>query len=511
MKRDSLNYKVLLLFTLFVISHKLVKAQTPLNVVSDLNYHQQIPYAIYQTNDGRIFTAGLALPKAEPFNREALFVEYNDNLFPIAHTVLHEEANFQTLSNQAKELVFREGKLYKAFHEDSFDPNGHQNSYGFIGEYNIATGSIKYLYQVKDTVNDFGFVAPVSILLSEDSKLVVLNISGASDIWIQVADLDANGNGIKNFRFSDAEYKYFPKEILRYQSGYILFSEVSSVTNHLGLLIWKLDKDFNIIESKLIDNTNYRNIYIEGVLDSEQNIVIAYNEHEGDLRSFRPLAIKMDTSLNILWQKPIGDPVFFKHNVFYNELVQSHLNDSYLFCGLDGGRDSISESRGQIAKLSLDGDSIWHRKYSALSDQHKAKTTLNSIARSIDGNYFVCGETSNSNAEQDSIIVKTWMLKIDENGHLVMKDTTNNTILLKNDNIRIFPNPTSSILFIEHDRVENITYELYDTQGNMVFSSGTTTAYSTYILDLSAYPSGLYYLHIIDANSNRKVKRIVVD
>ena len=84
------------------------------------------------------------------------------------------------------------------------------------------------------------------------------------------------------------------------------------------------------------------------------------------------------------------------------------------------------------------------------------------------------------------------------------------TVHTAEDAIRIFPNPTSDYLYIEHDDVAGYGYELYDAAGRLVVRRTDTEAYHTYMLSTSAYPPGLYYLHVIGEDGRRQVHELVL-
>ncbi len=511
MSKKSLNSRTLIILSL-IYSSSVSYTQTPLNVVSEYNYHQQNPHSIIEI-DGRIYTAGIALTKDDPSNRELFFVEYDQWLKPISNVILKEEKGYQTSANNSTELLHYDGKFYKGCHEDSFGPNGHRLSYGFIAQYDVTTKEVEYFHKIQDTTMIDSYIAPESISLKDTGLLTVLYSTGVHDLFMQTFDLSNNGQLLNVKRYADGLYNYFPGKLLTISDFSIaLGSFADKITNeYLGTFIWEFDESLNVIKQKIISNPLYRNHEIHAVVDHNHDIVIAYNEHEGDFRTARPLAIKMDSDLNILWERPIGDPIFLRHNTYYAEVVESHQKDGYLFCGHDGARDSISEYRGQIAKLSLDGDSIWHRKYIPFLEKNQRAADFEHMTQSNDGNYLVCGSASNSNAEQDSIYFLTWMLKIDEDGHIVLADTSSNVTNLEEDRVRIFPNPTSEWLYIEHDDIDELSYSLYDSQGRLAVELKNLEAHTSYMIDVSTFHSGLYYLHIIDSHRRRQIETIVIE
>jgi len=76
----------------------------------------------------------------------------------------------------------------------------------------------------------------------------------------------------------------------------------------------------------------------------------------------------------------------------------------------------------------------------------------------------------------------------------------------KNQNVafKVFPNPTTGIIFLEKEgnHAEKYTFELSDILGNLLLSQNLSIN-SSYI-DLSVFPPSVYYITIYD-EQNRKV------
>lgn len=76
------------------------------------------------------------------------------------------------------------------------------------------------------------------------------------------------------------------------------------------------------------------------------------------------------------------------------------------------------------------------------------------------------------------------------------------------DNYRIFPNPATDLVYIESAAKIN-SIQLFQLNGTCVFRDSGNSVYSTKI-DVSTYPSGIYFLHLIRANKSTIVSKIVI-
>jgi hypothetical protein len=83
--------------------------------------------------------------------------------------------------------------------------------------------------------------------------------------------------------------------------------------------------------------------------------------------------------------------------------------------------------------------------------------------------------------------------------------STSGVFHYETDNVRIYPNPASDILFAEvkgGERIANIA--LYDMQGRIVEESASSPIF------LNHLPSGIYVVNITDSNGRKYVNKVVV-
>ncbi|HAP96185.1 MAG TPA: hypothetical protein DCP54_10640 [Chryseobacterium sp.] len=74
---------------------------------------------------------------------------------------------------------------------------------------------------------------------------------------------------------------------------------------------------------------------------------------------------------------------------------------------------------------------------------------------------------------------------------------------LQNDQVKVYPNPTSDILnIIKKKSSDNLSYEIYDGNGKLLQRS----IINNYQINLTAYPAGLYIIKLFDENSANTIK-----
>jgi len=79
------------------------------------------------------------------------------------------------------------------------------------------------------------------------------------------------------------------------------------------------------------------------------------------------------------------------------------------------------------------------------------------------------------------------------------------------DNVRVYPNPAREFLTVSADQVDNITIDIKDITGKLVYSSGAVVpAGSGHRIDTSSYASGVYLL-TITSGEKRTVKKVILE
>ena len=92
------------------------------------------------------------------------------------------------------------------------------------------------------------------------------------------------------------------------------------------------------------------------------------------------------------------------------------------------------------------------------------------------------------------------------NFHVTLPVSTNE---LKNENIKIYPNPVTDIVFIENyiPNTEEFFFEIFDVFGNKVFRSNLSK--DKLEVDLTFLKSGLYIVKIQNQNQILLNKKLI--
>ena len=155
---------------------------------------------------------------------------------------------------------------------------------------------------------------------------------------------------------------------------------------------------------------------------------------------------------------------------------------------------------GCIFKVNSVGDSLWQRSFSNYDSG--VEEYLHDIKKTPDGGYVLCGAPHYAPNSQ------SWVVKTDSLGIAPGMVTVGiNELRIKSEEVKIYPNPTKSKIFIEQNKAEKIT--ITNALGQTVYLLNNPS--SKQEIDLSSYVSGIYYVKIQGSSEQRVFKIIKKD
>ena len=282
--------------------------------------------------------------------------------------------------------------------------------------------------------------------------------------------------------------------------------------------IIKIDKDGNLLWEYLapIEKKWYHTTDIRAMIKTKDNglVVAAHRAEEDDSvfpseLLFEYMIYKLDSNRNIIW-RTFMKPVYYA--AFTQMATMRALSDESGFVGCGKVWYPIKNHGygGAIFKVAPNGDSLWLRRYEAVTDTSIIiDENLADIKETKDKGFILCGESYKfgvKNPEQSP-----WLLKLDSCGCLVpgcgKKAATKD--FSTEPKLQIYPNPVSDVLGVYLENLPNRQPELlllYDEQGHLVKKHNLQHEDTTYLLDMTAFPSGTYILKV--GNATRKVVKM---
>ncbi len=310
-------------------------------------------------------------------------------------------------------------------------------------------------------------------------------------------------------------WHYWPMKLLNWRNNELLMmghwgipgENNSPIYQDYGFFIYTLDEEFNIVK-KTYPYGNLTGIFSDmtGIVDSDSCLVMTalgidreLNDQTGN-RSYMPSILKFDKDLNPVWRTEFGKKNFNAFPESHFDIVESHNQDGYIVAGGD-----LELGRAVIGKVSAGGDSLWHKVVHSLYEPG-ALYRLADLAKTPDGNYIASG-TRFRQTQDDSIssFIQLWMIKFDENGDVVDNIiSSNEDEPIRNEQVKIYPNPSSGIFYIDASYINQMEFNLYDLLGNKLKSEQVLPSNKILMLDLTNFPSGRYLLEAVSVDKKER-------
>lgn len=206
---------------------------------------------------------------------------------------------------------------------------------------------------------------------------------------------------------------------------------------------------------------------------------------------------KLDADHNVEWEVTLRDP-FKQEQTHLNSIVTCSDSSGYVVAGTSavGETDVTGILYGRIAKISLEGDSLWDRRY-VYPDEEALYVfgDFYDLKETGDGGFIICGEVDATGVNHP---FQAWLMKVDEYGCLVPGCQDVNSIDEEKEEIGInlFPNPTTDYLNIYLPPGANDgTFSIVNLEGKQMKQFSAKYGDSTYVVDVSDFSSGVYFLH----------------
>jgi hypothetical protein len=208
--------------------------------------------------------------------------------------------------------------------------------------------------------------------------------------------------------------------------------------------------------------------------------------------------IERDSNYNVINEKTYG--TFRPSNYLFNF---KKISTGFLVLGRRVlPQPSPGIARGSMLKINSQADSIWNYLDTAFTD---ATNLLYDAVELPSGSIIACGYSRTNNPLKDW----AWLIKVNKDGCV---DTLNCMTVsnfehpVSTKKIRVYPNPTSDLVYIDILDDEQAEYQIFSFTGRLVKSG--------YLLDkkidVSALLSGSYILQIQSKNGivSRKIVKI---
>ncbi len=250
---------------------------------------------------------------------------------------------------------------------------------------------------------------------------------------------------------------------------------------------------------------------------------------------------KLNKYFVLMWEKRWGVAHDFNWVAKTSKIIRSNEKDGYILIGYCPNyewtkngtdyqyipkevRDSMNKAGnppmeiGLMQKINEHGDSVWLRTFSLIKDTsaYWVDHVIHDIVPAPDGGYIMSGDIAYPPiTESDtSNNYPAWLLKVDQYGCLVPGcqngDTVSVTEETSQNELLIYPNPSSDVLFIYDDQGGESKYTINDIKGNTIRKWSGDLKNHTYIVQLHDFSPGVYIVSRVDEKGVVRSGKFVV-
>jgi hypothetical protein len=355
-------------------------------------------------------------------------------------------------------------------------------------------------YKEQDSLKSY-FIRSAS-LLSNGNIAIVGNLNftdvdsivvpGVPDADVLLLVYDSSGQMLVNKKFGNDSSQDDGRNIVDGGNNTILIGAQKKIP-FTGEKSWVIETDYQgnfiqeylsssnrIIGARDLVRTQDGGVAYVGSIYQNQNFDDRYNIY----------VEKLDSGLNPKWA--------WQSNIIYSQLnwgssIERDANENLLISGRKYGYlfdpDTVG-FYGFLQKLSPSGDSIWQREYGILNNSNINETHIFNDMVHVNNTTYLVGEVLDR-ANPIPPYQEMWLVSVDSNGVI----SGENALQYKNYGLSIYPNPANEIITFSMEKIEgNHSLEIFDLSGRIFHQIETTE--SSYELDISLWPSGIYVYRI---------------
>ncbi|MCB9284598.1 MAG: T9SS type A sorting domain-containing protein [Lewinellaceae bacterium] len=378
-------------------------------------------------------------------------------------------------------------------------------------------------YPIKD------FLRPNDMKQTPDGGFVMVNWMGTpssenKSTQVSVLKIDSLGN-MQWHKVYGNNLRERPESILVESNGDIIIGAVRGNNNLVledytyqtwifsltsqGDLKWTYLSPLNLLR----DAANDMALLPDGSLLVASGVGTEYPRPSVNVVWYEKYFFILDTGHELEWSVEIlGD-----HPTSYTKLeavVALEDQSGFVGIGISPKPDPVDENWGMfgwIGKISPSGGILWEREYTSLTNNIFTNRPF-SIKETSDHGFIIVGESFDK-TYQDSIPQQAWLLKVDEYGCLVpgcqlvgTKEVPGRPSVI----LKPYPNPAMDELFIFFKAPSSGSYrfQIIDDMGRIVKEFSTDSSEMTFILDVSQWAAGIYFLQCRD-EEGRVVSKVI--
>ncbi len=198
-------------------------------------------------------------------------------------------------------------------------------------------------------------------------------------------------------------------------------------------------------------------------------------------------------------------------------------NFNYLkYDSLTNHLDTIKSSalKATFVRVSLNGDSIWQRKYTVREGKvnhwtDAEESHVYDLKALPDGTGYIMGGYSyrdNAYEVLGEAYYAPLLIRVDNDGCIIPGCNlvnSNKDVIHPQISYRVWPSPFSDYITIQHDANQVLFYKIYDLTGKLMCDYVLSENGENIIIRTGHWPANLYILHVSDELGNLSIKNLV--
>ena len=279
-----------------------------------------------------------------------------------------------------------------------------------------------------------------------------------------------------------------------------------NLTIHCASGMVKTDLDGNIIWENHIENTDYIDVVVGGVLQNGDFVLNTSIDTlcDGCIGN-GPLVVCLSPEGEVKWQR------FFLYRILEFVSITGTSDGGVLLCGYGVAQDiGQGTAASFLIKLSADGEVLWERVINV--EDQLITPQANTAIEAADGGILMGATHARYHNGGATIEADAWLLKLGEDGCYVQG--CDDTLMIITPvweppgspggevewNVRVYPNPAQDYISIDFDEAEGMRLTLADLTGRIVLQQPLSG--SPHTLPLAGLPNGIFALRITDSQNN---------
>jgi len=510
---------------LYIASFSSLYSQTYIDSLYDLVKNQSVGCIINKIDNGFI-VIGHGVDTS-PYNSiGSVFTSFNWDGSINFSTYTKEQAKFRQYYYQNSVII--DTNVYVPF--VGYNPIQ-------LVRFNLKNGQINFRKTIPNKAGGINGTFPYHLQLLDTNSILIC--SGSEDVdYKEITQFSIYHIQEDTFEFYFNSYPNYNQQLTDLEvtkTGYVLSGSMyngdpwGSDFSGRSIIVW-LDKNFKEVQRYVSPEGEYEQFGFDALLNSDGSIVATncigrkYFDGFYDYTGYRPSIHKIDAAGNLIWQRPMGRNLYLPWDYEFNCLIPSNTGDGYIAAGSQtnfgdstyfGGTTTNEKGENlrfeaHIAKVSIEGDSLWSRWYYKADFLYSRSEFLDIIPHP-EGGYLLCGDANKGPLHTGETVNYTWLLYVDEYGCAVpgCQNIVKSEDPALPDPIRLYPNPASNELYIYQQEDETIQYSVVNTSGQILSTFKSGSPGSTAILDVSQYPAGEYFVLKQDSKGRSRTEKWV--